>query len=132
MPDFPATGKYFEDIIPGEERLTPGRTINPADIDLFAEWTGDTTFLNVPDGASDARRVVTPILIVNLADDLSQRTGWVEGTGYCNLGWTWTFHQPVYEMDTIWVRMRWTGARESKSLPHVGNCRIEHDGHQST
>jgi acyl dehydratase len=118
MPDFKPTGKYLEDIVPGAEALSPGRTITSADVDMFAEWTGNTSPAKRP--APDGRRVVDPLLLVNLADALFQRLGCVEGTGYCNLGWTWSFSRPVYEWDTIWVRTHWDGARHSKSIEGVG------------
>lgn len=123
MPEFQPTGKYYEDVVPGEELLSPGRTITSADIEMFAEWTGDRASALRTD--ETGRRCVTPFLLVNLADCLFQRLGCVEGTGYCNLGWTWQFHKPVYEMDTLWVMVRWTGARPSRSLPHVGIMEME-------
>jgi len=118
MPEFKPTGMYFEDYVPGEERLSPGRTITSADIDMFAEWIGDPYSAN--QRSADGRRTVSTALLVNLTDALFQRLGCVEGTGYCNLGWTWEFRRPVHEWDTVWVRTRWNHTRPSKSIPGVG------------
>jgi acyl dehydratase len=118
MPEFKATGKYLEDFTIGESLLSPGRTVTSGDIELFAEWTGDpfSSHMLGPDG----RRMINTTLVVNLADALVQRMGVVEGTGYCNLGWTWTFHKPVFEGDTLWVRAKWEKKRMTKSIPGVG------------
>jgi acyl dehydratase len=98
--------------------LSPGRTITSADIDMFSEWTGDPYSAN--HRAEDGRRIVCVPLLINLADALFQRLGCVEGTGYCNLGWTWTFRKPVHEWDTLWVRTRWNATRPSRSIKGVG------------
>lgn len=118
MPEFKPTGKYFEDYVVGEEELSPGRTITSADIDMFAEWTNDPgQMARVADGGL---RIVNELLLINIADMLFQRLGCVEGTGYCNLGWTWRFEKPVFEFDTIWVQTRWNAARPSRSINGVG------------
>lgn len=118
MPEFKPTGMYLEDYIPGESKMSPGRTITSADIEVFAEWCEDPALASRmgPDG----RREVSAQLMVNLADALFQRMGCVEGTGYCNLGWTWEFKKPLFEGDTLWVNGRWNSTRHSKSLPGVG------------
>lgn len=118
MPEFKATGMYLEDYVPGESKLSPGRTITSADLDVFAEWCGDPDLARAK--GADGRREVSPQLIVNLADALFQRMGCVEGTGYCNLGWSWTFNRPLHEYDTLWVLARWNTARPSRSRPGVG------------
>jgi acyl dehydratase len=118
MPQFQPTGMYLEDYVAGEGLLSPGRTITSGDIEMFAEWTGDSTSARTM--SADGRRLVCTPLLVNLADALFQRLGCVEGTGYCNLGWTWDFRKPVHEWDTLWVRTLWNGTRPSKSRPGVG------------
>ena len=127
MPEFVATGKYFEDYVPGEEKLSPGRTITSGDLDMFAEWTGDPTVAETR--AADGRRIVSATLLVNLTDCLVQRLGVVEGTGYCNLGWTWRFEKPVYEWDTVWIHAHWHGSRPSKT--HQGHRRRRTDRHHA-
>jgi acyl dehydratase len=109
---------YLEDYVPGQGKISPGRTISSADLDLFAEWTGDPDVAN--QRAADGRRLASGQMLVNLADMLVQRIGCVEGTGFCNLGWTWKFNRPVHEWDTIWVRTRWNNTRRSKSIQGVG------------
>lgn len=118
MPRFKPTGMFLEDYVPGQGKLSPGRTITSGDLDLFAEWTGDPHLAS--HRAADGRRLVSAQLLVNLADALFQRIGCVEGTGYCNLGWTWEFTQPVHEWDTIWVQTHWNSKRYSKSIQGVG------------
>jgi acyl dehydratase len=118
MPSFQPTGMYLEDYVPGQGLLSPGRTITSGDIEMFSEWTGDP--FSARQIAADGRRIVCAPLIVNLADALFQRLGCVEGTGYCNLGWTWKFHRPVHEWDTIWVKTLWNSTRPSRSIPGVG------------
>ncbi|GIK82681.1 MAG: acyl dehydratase [Alphaproteobacteria bacterium] len=118
MPQFQPTGMYLEDYVPGAGKLSPGRTVTSADIDMFAEWIGDPSFAR--QHAADGRRLVGAPLLVNLADALFQRLGCVEGTGYCNLGWTWKFMRPFHEWDTLWVRTRWNSTRPSRSIAGVG------------
>lgn len=118
MPNFEPTGKYLEDCIVGDVALSPGRTITSADIDMFAEWTNNPS--SAQRRSSDGKRVVDELLLINLADALFQRLGYVEGTGYCNLGWTWSFTRPVHEWDTIWVQTHWDSTRYSKSVEGVG------------
>ena len=118
MPQFKATGMYLEDYVPGQGKLSPGRTITSGDLDMFAEWCGDPYLAK--HRAADGRRLVSGQLLVNLADTLFQRIGCVEGTGYCNLSWVWQFERPVHEWDTIWVQTRWNHTRPSKSIPGVG------------
>jgi len=118
MPKFKPTGMFLEDYVPGEGKMSPGRTITSGDIDLFAEWCRDPGLASHK--APDGRRLASGQLLINLADALFQRIGCVEGTGYCNLGWTWEFKRPVYEWDTIWVRTRWNSMRPSRSIEGVG------------
>jgi acyl dehydratase len=118
MPEFQATGRYLEDFIPGEGLVSPGRTLTSGDIDLFEEWTADTFSRQAT--TENGRRMINPTLVVNVADALMQRAGIVECTGYCNIGWKWKFHQPVYEMDTLWASARWNTVRPSRSIPGVG------------
>lgn len=118
MPQFQPTGMYLEDYKAGEGLLSPGRTITSADIDMFAEWTRDP--YSAAQKAADGRRVVCAPLLINLADALFQRLGCVEGTGYCNIGWKWSFERPVYEWDTLWVSTLWNSTRLSRSIEGVG------------
>lgn len=106
---FAPIGHYVEDWTPGDEMLTPGRTYTDADLRWFAQWMG-TTATNVMDESHLTLAVMF----------LIQRLGIVEGTGVSNLGSTWTFHRRVYAGDTVWVRIRCTGVRPSRSLPDTG------------
>jgi len=49
-------GKTFEDFIPGETIVSPGRTIEAADINVFAGLTGDFYPLHVDEVAARATR----------------------------------------------------------------------------
>jgi acyl dehydratase len=49
-------GKTFEDFVPGETIVSPGRTIEAADINLFAGLTGDFYPLHVDEVAASATR----------------------------------------------------------------------------
>jgi len=48
--------KTFEDFVPGETIVSPGRTIEAADINLFAGLTGDFYPLHVDEVAASATR----------------------------------------------------------------------------
>jgi acyl dehydratase len=50
------SGKAFEDFVPGETIVSPGRTIEAADINLFAGLTGDFYPLHVDEVAASATR----------------------------------------------------------------------------
>ena len=49
-------GKTFEDFVPGETVVSPGRTIEAADINLFAGLTGDFYPLHVDEVAASSTR----------------------------------------------------------------------------
>ena len=50
------TSKTFDDFVPGESIVSPGRTIEAADINLFAGLTGDFYPLHVDEVAASATR----------------------------------------------------------------------------
>lgn len=118
MISFKATGYFYEDFEIGAEVNSPGRTISDADVDMFLDWTG------APSRDSSVQTAPRSLL-VNLADMLMQRIGIVEGTGYCNLGWSWAFREHVNIGDTIWLRAVWTDKRESTRTEGVGIVSME-------
>ena len=104
-----ATGKYFEDFVPGEEGISCGRTITEADIVNFAGLTGDWYELhtnkefaaNGPFG----QRIAHGALIFSIATGLALRMdppseALIAFYGLDRL----RFVKPVFIGDTIHVR----------------------------
>lgn len=114
-------GRYFEDIIIGEEIESAPRTITEADILAFAELSGDTNPLHIdPEYARTTmfgERIAHGLLGLSVASGLAWQTGLMAGTAEALIGMDWKFRAPIRIGDTIRVRM---AATQKKEMPHLG------------
>jgi 3-hydroxybutyryl-CoA dehydratase len=127
------SGKTFEDFVPGETTVSPGRTIEAADINLFAGLTGDFYPLHVDEVAASATRFGGRIahgpLTFVMAVGLVGLSGFL-GDAIVALLEVRSIKakKPVRPGDT--VRVHVTVARcESGSKPQYGTLELEYSVH---
>jgi acyl dehydratase len=115
--------QYFEDVQVGDEYLSPGRTVTEADIVAFAGLSGDYNVLH-----TDAEfmrtsifgeRIAHGLLGLAIQSGLALRAVPRPYATVAFLGLRWRFKAPIRIGDTIRVRLRVTGKRET-SKPDRG------------
>jgi acyl dehydratase len=111
---------YFEDFHPGQEFVTPARTVTEADVVSFAAWTGDYnpvhTDAEFSRGTRFGERIAHGLLGVSLCLGLMSRTGVFEGSAVALLGIDeWRFRLPVLIDDTVHCRITILGTRLTSS-----------------
>ena len=120
--------QYFEDIQPGDEYLSPGRTVTEADIVAFAGLSGDYNVLH-----TDAEfmrtsifgeRIAHGLLGLAIASGLGSRAMPRPLAVLAFLGLRWRFKAPIRIGDTIRVRMR-IGDKRETSKPDRGIVSIQ-------
>lgn len=71
------TALFFEDMIPGEEHVTPARTVTEADVVTFAGLTGDYNRLHIDSEFAAqtpyGERIAHGLLVMSMAAGLSTR-----------------------------------------------------------
>ena len=118
-------GLWFEDFVEGVERLSPGRTITETDLVAFSGLTGDFSQVHTDEEfckkTEFGTRIAHGLLGLAIAQGLSWRTNYTQGTGVASLAWNkWTFKQPIFIGDTVRVRWRLVDKRTSKSKLGMG------------
>jgi acyl dehydratase len=115
--------QYLEDIQVGDEYLSPGRTVTEADIVAFAGLSGDYNVLH-----TDAEymrtsifgeRIAHGLLGLAIQSGLGSRAMARPFATLAFLGLRWRFKGPIKIGDTIRVRIKVTGKRET-SKPDRG------------
>ncbi len=113
-------GRYFEEIVIGEEIESAPRTITEADIRTFAELSGDTNPLHLdPEFARTTifgEPIAHGLLGLSVASGLAWQTGLMQGTAEAFIGLDWKFRAPIRIGDTVRVRMV---ATQKKEMPHL-------------
>lgn len=109
---------YFEDLEIGQEFTSPARTITESDIMQFAGLSGDYNPLHTDDvfaaGTPFGRRIAHGLLGLSIASGLIARTGIFDRTAIAMLGVDgWKFTAPIFIGDTVHVKIKITGKRES-------------------
>jgi len=110
---------YYEDFEVGAEQDTPGRVVTQADIEAFADVSGDRNPLHL-DEAYAAESVFGGLVahgILGLAvvTGLMNRSRLTAGTLVAFLGLDWSFKRPIRPGDEVSVRMRVAEKRETRS-----------------
>ncbi len=121
-------GLWYEDFNEKDERLSPGRTITESDVMSFAGLTGDYSQVHTDEEfckkTEFGTRIAHGLLGLSIAQGLSWRTNYTQGTGVASLQWDkWVFKHPIFFGDTVRVRWRLLSKRESKSKPGIGIVR---------
>lgn len=118
-------GKFFDEFVVGEEYVSPSRTLTETDIVLFAAMSGDYNELHTSEAFGKetqfGKRIGHGLLGLAVSHGLFFRLGLVEGTAIAFLGIeSWNFEAPFFIGDTIRVKVRVAGKKESKSKPDRG------------
>jgi acyl dehydratase len=97
---------WFEEFEPGQEFVTPARTITEADVISFAAWTGDYNPIHTDaEFAAQSRfgeRIGHGVHGIALCLGLMARTGIFEGSAVALLGVDdWRFLAPMRIGDTV-------------------------------
>lgn len=117
-------GYRYDDLYVGMEFLSPGRTINDADLVGFAGLTGDFSELHTSEvyakSSQFGRRVAHGMLGLAYAHGLMwARTGEFRQSAIAFLGINeWKFIAPLFVGDTMFVRYSVRELRVSKTRPN--------------
>jgi len=119
--------RYFEEIEVGEEYVSPGRTVTEADIVIFAGLSGDYNVLHTDaefmKSSIFGERIAHGLLGLAIQAGLLMR-GMREYATLAFLGLRWKFKGPIKIGDTIRVRAKVIGKRET-SKPDRGIVILE-------
>jgi acyl dehydratase len=117
--------KYFDELVVGEELLTPGRTMTEADVVMFAGLTGDYNAIHTDaEAMKDSQfggRLVHGLFALSMSHGLLFRTGLLDGSGIAFVGIDeLKFLAPVRIGDTLHGRNVVKELKPSRSKPDRG------------
>jgi acyl dehydratase len=119
--------RYFDEIEIGEEYESPGRTVTETDIVIFAGLSGDYNILHTDaefmKQSSFGERIAHGLLGLAIQSGLLTR-GMQPYATLAFVGLRWRFKGPIRIGDTIRVRARVTGKKET-SKPDRGVITLE-------
>jgi acyl dehydratase len=109
---------WLEDFVPGTELVSPPRLITIADIDAWAELTGERHPVHMDDAfareAGFSGRVAHGLFSLALIEGLKAEIGCFERSVIASLGWNDVkFSAPLYPGDTVHLRLILFSKRES-------------------
>lgn len=88
----------------GDMIETEQRRLTEADIDAFADLTGDCFEIHMDKAAAERHgfrdRVAHGLLVLSVVDGLKNQTP-AQFAAIASLGWDWSFKAPVYAKDTL-------------------------------
>jgi acyl dehydratase len=120
--------QYFEDIQVGDEYVSPGRTVTETDIVAFAGLSGDYNVLHTNaefmKSSIFGERIAHGLLGLAISSGLGTRAMARPYATLAFLGLRWRFKAPIKIGDTIKVRMKVTGKRET-SKPDRGIVTVQ-------
>jgi acyl dehydratase len=110
-------GLDYEELAPGRTFETAARTVTEADVQAFAELSGDRNPMHLDPAfaarTSFGRPVAHGMLGLAVATGLVSALGLTRGTLIALVGVSWTFRLPVFYEDVVRVRMRVASRRAS-------------------
>jgi acyl dehydratase len=110
--------RYFDDIELGEEYESPGRTVTEADIVIFAGLSGDYNVLHTDaefmKHSIFGERIAHGLLGLAIQAGLFTRATQAYATLGC-VGLRWKFKGPIKIGDTIRLRAKVVGKKESET-----------------
>lgn len=112
-------GRYFDELVEGEEFTSPVRVVTNEDIDAFVRLSGDNNRLHTDDSfareAGFSGRIAHGALVVSIATGLAWQTGFLTDTTLAFRSIEdWKFSLPVYPGDEIRLLAR---VAERRALP---------------
>ncbi len=120
-------GKYFEELTPGMNIFTAGRTVTEADVSAFAGLSGDFNQIHTDaDYAAKGpfgQRVAHGLLVLSIVSGLAVQTGIMDRTvlAFREIG-EWKFSRPVFFGDTVRCELEVTG---TKPFPRLGGGAVD-------
>lgn len=116
-------GLFYEDFVEGARFTTGARVVTQADVEAFAEVSGDRNPLHLDEvyaaGSVFGRRVAHGALGLAIATGLVNERGLTRGTLVAFLGLTWDFVAPLVPGAEVTVALEVVSRRES-SRGHRG------------
>jgi acyl dehydratase len=114
---------YFDEVEVGAQGVSPQRTVTEADVNGYADLTGDHTPVHTDEAYARTTpfgtRVAHGLLGLALTDGLKSQSDLRFQPGM-SLGWSWDFAAPIKLNDTVQVRFHVASARLSRSRPGWG------------
>jgi len=111
--------RYFDDFREGETFTTQGVTIDQADINQFAGFSGDFNPLHTDEEYAKKTpfggRIAHGLVAVSKMTGKFNQLGYWDGSVMALLETGWTFLKPVKPGDTIFAKLMVTSLKESKS-----------------
>jgi acyl dehydratase len=111
-------GLYLEDFVLDRALVTNARTVNEADVTLFAGLAGDFNPLHVDEEFAAASefggRIAHGPLVLSMAIGLMAQLNLIDGTALALIDLTWQFKGPVKLGDTITARVTPTEKRPTR------------------
>jgi acyl dehydratase len=116
-------GLYFEDFAPGRAFETADRTVTEADVQAFAELSGDRHPIHLDPAFAALTPFGQPVahgmLGLAVATGLVSALGLTRGTLVALVGVSWKFRRPVFYGDVVRVRV-WVASRRESSRADRG------------
>ena len=113
-------GLYFEDIEPGVQLVTRGRTITESDIVQFAGLTGDYNPMHTDaeymKSSAFGQRIAHGMLTLSYAVGQAYQLGFMERTVLAFRGLEMKFSLPVFIGDTIHVELTVGEKKEARRM----------------
>lgn len=104
-----STERYYDDVVVGEEGVSPEVTVSREMIHAYADLTGDHTPIHVDEDFARTSHfggvVAHGLFGLALADGLKTQASLRFLPG-ASLGWTWDFLKPIRVGDRLHVRFR--------------------------
>lgn len=118
---------WYEDFIPGEAVTSPSRRITAADIDRYADLTGERHPVHMDDGfareAGFNGRIAHGLFSLALIEGLKSGLGLFDRSVTASLGWDdIRFSAPLYPGDAVHLRLEFV-ERRMTSKPGRGLAR---------
>ena len=111
------TSLHYEDLEPGRRFVTGYRTVTQADVEAFAEVSGDRNRLHLDASyAADSvfgRRVAHGVLGLAVTTGLINGSGLTRGTLVAFAGLEWSFVRPLFPDTEVHVELEVKSRRES-------------------
>ena len=110
---------FFDEVVVGDEAVTPGRTITEADVVRYAQLSGDYDPRAVDvefARANEFGRVVPDLLVPVFSSGLSWRIPRLPLAIMAFMGLEWQFFKPIRIGDTVSLRLRATAKRKMKEV----------------
>lgn len=132
---------WFEDFTPGAVLVSQPRTITFADIDAWADLTGERHPVHMDDefarSAGFSGRVAHGLFSLALIEGLKADLGCFETSVTASLGWNNVkFHAPLYPGDSVHLRLelveKRTTSRPGRGLATERGILMKQDGAQVT